>query len=149
FAELGKLLVRRGFRIALLGGNSDADICRQLAECIGSGTANLADRTALLESCELLKRCSLVISNDSGVQHLAAAVGTPCISLFSCRSLRGQWWRYGAKNVVLGRGAPCHTCYLEVRPYDNHCKRLSGVCGVGECFEGKLGEGTLAFQLST
>ena len=148
FAELGKLLVRRGFRIALLGGNSDAGICRQLAECIGSGTANLADRTALLESCELLKRCSLVISNDSGVQHLAAAVGTPCISLFSCRDFPGKWWPYGAENIVLRKWVPCHTCYLEVCPYDNHCLKLIEVSEVVECVERKLREGNLAVQIA-
>ena len=144
FAELGKLLVRRGFRIALLGGNSDAGICRQLAESIGCGVANLADRTELLESCELLKRCSLVISNDSGVQHLAAAVSTPCISLFSCRDFPGKWWPFGDQNIVLRRWVPCHTCYLEICPYDNHCLKLIEVSEVAECVERKQREGKLA-----
>jgi ADP-heptose:LPS heptosyltransferase len=143
FAELGQLLVQRGFRIALLGGNSDAGICRQVAESVGSGVENLADRTSLLESCELLKRCSLVISNDSGVQHLAAAVGTPCISLFSCRDFPGKWWPYGDDNIVLRRWVTCHTCYLEICPYDNHCLRLIEPSEVLDCVERKLREGKL------
>jgi len=144
FAELGSLLARRGFPVILLGGESEVGLCREIEENIGSGAKNLAGRTTLLESCALLKRCSLAICNDSGIQHLAAAVRTPCISLFSGHNIPGKWWPYGSQNVVLRRWVPCHTCYLDVCPYDNHCLKLIEVSEVVECVERKLREGKLA-----
>jgi len=143
FAELGRRLVQGGFRVVLLGGESEAGLCREIAESIGGGADNLAGQTTLLESCELLKRCSLAICNDSGVQHLAAAVRTPCVSLFSCRDIPGKWWPYGDENVVLRKWVPCHTCYLDTCPYDNHCLKLIQVSDVVECVERKQREGRL------
>ena len=148
FAELGRRLVQGGFRVVLLGGESDAGLCREIAESIGGGADNLAGQTTLLESCELLKRCSLAICNDSGVQHLAAAVGTPCVSLFSCRDVPGKWSPYGEENIILRKWVPCHTCYLDICPYDNHCLKLIQVTEVVECVERKQREGKLVVPVA-
>lgn len=121
FAEVGRHIVAKGFELVAIGGESDRELCRRLVEGIGRGAANAAGRLSLTQCCELLKRCSLLLCNDSGVQHLAAAVGVPCISLFSCRDMKGKWWPWGPRNIVIQKWVECHTCYLEVCPYDNRC----------------------------
>lgn len=124
FIEVGRYLASSGFKIVVLGGAADAQLCGKIAASIGRGAASLAGKSTLGESCGILARCALLICNDSGVQHLAASVGTPCVSIFSRRDFLGQWWPHGDAHEVLWRAVPCHTCLLELCPYDNKCIKL-------------------------
>ncbi len=136
FADVGRRFVQRGFQIALIGGAQDQIICREISEKIGSGSYDLSGKTTPLESCELLKRCRLLIANDSGVQHMAAAVNTRCISLFSCRDMPGKWHPYGSQNIVLRKWVQCCGCLLETCPYDNQCIKLIQASDVEEAAGG-------------
>ena len=124
YAEVGRALLRRGFRVLLLGGADDEPSCAWIASQIGRNALNLAGRTSALESCEVLRRCAFVVCNDSGVQHMAAAVGTPCVSVFSAREMRGKWHPHGPQHVVLREDVPCRACYLDQCPWDNFCMKL-------------------------
>jgi ADP-heptose:LPS heptosyltransferase len=127
FIEVGKNLAARGCRIVVLGGASEAPMCERIASAIGRNAASLAGKTTVRESCEVLTRCAMLICNDSGVQHLAAAVGTPCVSLFTRREFPGMWWPHGPQHQVLMENVECHTCFLDVCPHDNKCIKAIGV----------------------
>ncbi len=124
FAEVGRHLASRGFGVVVMGGASDLDICREVTSAVGPLAVAIAGQCTLLESTELLKRCRLLICNDSGVQHLAAAVHTPCLSLFSFWQPRGKWWPYGSEHTVVQKWVECHTCLLDTCPHDNLCINL-------------------------
>jgi heptosyltransferase-3 len=68
--------------VVLLGNQADVDSCRTLADGLPLPCLDLAGRTGLLEAAALLSHMSLFIGNDSGLGHLAAAVGTPTLTLF-------------------------------------------------------------------
>jgi ADP-heptose:LPS heptosyltransferase len=68
--------------VVLLGSQADAHSCRTLAAGLSLPCLDLAGRTGLLEAAAILSRMSLFIGNDSGLGHLAAAVGTPTLTLF-------------------------------------------------------------------
>ena len=127
FIEVGNSLAARGYRIVVLGGSSDAPMCDRIAKAIGRNAASLAGKTTVRDSCEVLARCAMLICNDSGVQHLAAAVGTPCVSLFTRREFPGMWWPHGPQHEVLLKDVECHTCFLDACPYDNKCIKAIGV----------------------
>lgn len=127
FIEVGNSLAARGYRIVVLGGGSDAPMCERIAKAIGRNAASLAGKTTIRDSCEVLARCAMLICNDSGVQHLAAAVGTPCMSLFTRREFPGMWWPHGPQHEVLLKDVECHTCFLEACPHDNKCIKAIGV----------------------
>jgi ADP-heptose:LPS heptosyltransferase len=127
FIELGTNLAARGYRIVVLGGSSDAPMCERIGKAIGRSSVSLAGKTSVRESCEVLARCAMLICNDSGVQHLAAAVGTPCVSLFTRREFPGMWWPHGPQHEVLMKDVECHTCFLDACPYDNKCIKAIGV----------------------
>ena len=127
FIEVGKGLAARGYRIVVLGGSSDAPMCERIAKAIGRNAASLAGKTTIRDSCEVLARCAMLICNDSGVQHLASAVGTPCVSLFTRREFPGMWWPHGPEHEVLMKDVECHTCFLDACPYDNKCIKAIGV----------------------
>ena len=127
FAEVGRQLSDRGCAVVFLGERSDGEPCRRIAAAIGERAHSFAGELTVAESCEVLRRCELAICLDSGVQHLAAAVATPCVSLFSFWQMRGKWHPYGEKNVVVQKNVPCHTCLLEACPHENLCMKAIGV----------------------
>ena len=84
---------------------------------------SLAGLTSLRELCAALKRCDLVLTNDTGPMHLAAAVGTPVLALFGSTSpeltapgLPGQ-----TKHALLRHNVPCAPCFRRNCPIDFRC----------------------------
>lgn len=130
YAKVAEVLAARGYFVLLLGAANDHESCASIASLAGRGVLNLAGRLSVLESCEALRRCAFAICNDSGVQHMAAAVSTPCVSIFSVRDMRGKWRPYGSQHVVLEKEVACHTCYLEECPHDNLCVKQIQVSDV-------------------
>jgi ADP-heptose:LPS heptosyltransferase len=139
FAAVAIDLISRGVTIVLIGGPEDYLMCEDLASQIGSG-ANLAGKLSLSESCALLRRCDLLLCVDSGPQHLAAAVGTACVALFSQRNQRRRWYPYGSNHIVLEGSVECHTCLLDTCPNDNRCMKQISIEDVLAAAYEKLGE---------
>lgn len=82
FAEVGRRLAGRGCRIILLGAPSDRESCERIAGQIGAGAMNMAGMTTLAALTGLLSLCRVVVANDSGGMHLAAAVGARVVALY-------------------------------------------------------------------
>jgi lipopolysaccharide heptosyltransferase II len=83
FAEVGRRLRKTfGATLYILGGSRDADVCNQLRDDIGDGALSLAGKCSLTETGSVLAAMDLLISNDSGPVHMAAAIGTPCLVVF-------------------------------------------------------------------
>lgn len=124
FAEVGRRLAASGFAPVVLGGAADTARCAEIAALIGAPAIDLAGRTTILESAAILERCALAICLDSGLQHLAAAVGTRCLSLFAGKGFRGIWHPYGDLHTVLRKTLECDSCLLQRCPRGNHCMNL-------------------------
>ena len=77
FIELGNVLASKlGARILVLGSKVEIELCSSVASLIGHGAVNLAGKTSISQLAALLKSCDVVVCNDSGGMHLAAAVGS-------------------------------------------------------------------------
>ena len=84
FAELARVLGRPA---VLLGSGKEAPLCKEIAQAAGDGhCVNLAGRTTLLEAFALIAGADAVVSNDSGLMHVAAAFGVPQVALFGSSS---------------------------------------------------------------
>jgi lipopolysaccharide heptosyltransferase I len=103
FAELIRQLPRE--RVVLTGGASERDRIERIAQ----GCRNKAGTTDLFQLAEFYARCSVVVTNDSGPMHIAAAVGTPVIAIFGPTdpALTGP---YGKQHIVLRAGVDCSPC---------------------------------------
>ena len=123
FAEVCAHLAARDVTIFLLGGSDEHAMCEQIISDAPGRATNMAGKLSLLESSALLRRCELLICVDSGPQHLASAVVTPCIALFSQRNQRGRWYPHGSRHRVLEGSVECHTCLLDTCPYENRCMK--------------------------
>ncbi len=84
FGELARrLLQARGGSVAVTGGPAEADVVRQVVDASGGACANLMERGVTLGSLKAaLGSADLLVTNDTGPRHLAAGMGTPCVSLF-------------------------------------------------------------------
>ena len=83
----------------------------------------LAGQTSLRELCAGLRACDLLLTNDSGPMHLAAAVGTPVIALFGSTSpqLTGPGLPGESKHSLLQAQVPCSPCFRRECPIDFRC----------------------------
>ena len=114
----------------LFGGKSDAAITNQIESVIGNqqpAVFNLAGKTSLRELMALLKLCRVLLTNDTGPMHVAAAFGTPVIVPFGSTSpeLTGPVCRATPQNQLLISDAPCSPCFLRECPIDFRC--LNGI----------------------
>ncbi len=73
---------------------------------------NAAGRLSLRGSGAALKRCAFYVGNDTGTMHLAAAVGTRCVALFSSRDQAGRWYPAGRNHRVFRSRIDCEGCGL-------------------------------------
>ena len=84
YAELAKSL---DLPVVLLGSGKEAALCDEIAQEAGSDRCiNLAGRTSLLDAFALIASSRAVVSNDSGLMHVAAAFGVPQVALFGSSS---------------------------------------------------------------
>jgi lipopolysaccharide heptosyltransferase I len=77
-----RLATEAGARLLLLWGPDEAHMAREISLALPGNSAILAPPTDLGELTALLKRCRLMIANDTGPLHLAAALGTPSLGLY-------------------------------------------------------------------
>lgn len=83
FAEVARYQMTQGGTVLLLGSNKDAAITATIAAAVNAPHClDLAGKTSLAEAIALLALADTVVSNDSGLMHIAAAVGTPVIALY-------------------------------------------------------------------
>jgi ADP-heptose:LPS heptosyltransferase len=114
FAEIGRRLIAdEGVNIAIVGGSDEAAVGERIRGSWPEGrSVNLAQKFSILESSELLRRCLFYVGNDTGAMHLAAAVGTRCVAIFSAREPARSWHPYGDNHAILRKSVPCQNCYL-------------------------------------
>ena len=79
FAAVGRALADRGMQIVLTGTTAEAELARDLARHLACRSVDLMGRTELGALAVLLRRASLLVSNDTGVSHVAAALRVPSV----------------------------------------------------------------------
>jgi heptosyltransferase-2 len=82
YAQLAGELAQAGYRIWLLGSHNDADVCAQVHRLCGGVTTDLSGKTRLQDVVDLVSLAHVVVTNDSGLMHIAAAVGCRVLALY-------------------------------------------------------------------
>ena len=112
----------------IIGTKRDAALADEIIEAAGPmhpRILNLTARTNLRELCAVLKLSRLLLTNDTGPMHLAAAVGTPVVALFGSTSpeLTGPGLPADVERQVISIHAPCSPCFRRVCPIDFRCMK--------------------------
>jgi lipopolysaccharide heptosyltransferase I len=119
-AVLRRLREEQGTSAVLLGTNADAGFARATLTEVDGGVRNLVGRTNIRQVLAVLARARLAFGPDSGALHLAAAVGTPALSLWGATSaLRST--PFGCEALAVSGAAPCSPCFLEECPIGRVC----------------------------
>jgi len=120
----------------ILGGKGDTAIAGQIESAFrashiigskrsedGPALINLTGETSLRELCAVTKLCRVLLTNDTGPMHIAAALGTPVVVPFGSTSpeLTGPIVLSGAPHQLLKSDAPCSPCFLRECPIDFRC----------------------------
>lgn len=92
--------------------------------------ANAAGVLDVRPAAAAIEHCTLYLGNDTGTMHLAAAVGVPCVAIFSAIDFPGRWYPLGEKNVVFRGDVECEGCLLSECPFENKCMDQIGTAGV-------------------
>ncbi len=117
FVAVGRHLIEdRSAWVVLTGSAGEAEANAAVARVLGERCLDLSGQTTVSELAALMERCRLVVSNDTGVMHVAAAVGTPVVAIFSGRDYPNLWHPYGDCHVVLRKQMDCSPCHAQRCP---------------------------------
>jgi ADP-heptose:LPS heptosyltransferase len=116
-------LCAAGWRVAVTGGPAERDLTAYVADG-WAGTDEVLDLggdTTLAQFADVLSRCGALVTGNTGPAHLAAAVGTPVVSLFAPTVPAGRWRPWGVPHALLGhQDIACAGCRASDCPVPGH-----------------------------
>jgi heptosyltransferase I len=136
-ATLAAARERLGLDAVLLGGRGEGAFASAVAERAPKGTLDLTGTTSLRDLVAILERAAVAFGPDSGPMHVAAAVGTPVVSLWGATSPRRSA-PHGSEDLAIVGAAACHPCYLRRCPVDRVCMRSIESADVASALERAL-----------
>ncbi|XVS66836.1 glycosyltransferase family 9 protein [Actinosynnema sp. CA-299493] len=116
-AEAVTALTEAGHRVLVTGGPNETELTAHVA---GAHGVDLGGRTTFAELAGLLARADAVVVGNTGPAHLAAAVGTPVVSLFSPVVPARRWAPHGPHVLLGDQDAPCRDSRARVCPVPGH-----------------------------
>lgn len=128
FARAARLLARQaGLPVVLIGSPREVGQYKPLEDLPARtpGIISLIGKTSLAESAAILRRARLVIANNSGPMHIAAAFRRPMLVLFSGTELLDQWAPSYPRVRFLFRETDCSPCLNFQCPYNLECLEIS------------------------
>jgi ADP-heptose:LPS heptosyltransferase len=120
FGRIADILTRRGWQVLVTGVEREEQLLSEVKQQAREARY-LVGETRLPEYAALLERAALVICNDTLPMHLADAVRTPEVVLFSGTDYEEQWRPRTTRAQLLRRPTPCHPCYLFECPISLPC----------------------------
>lgn len=124
YAEAMRALTgRTGHRVVVTGDPTERQLAEGLAADLGAAAISLAGRLSFAQLCGLIAASPLLVCNNSGPAHVAAAVGTPTVALYALTNPQHTPWQVASR--VLHHDVPCRWCFMSVCPEGHHaCLRL-------------------------
>jgi lipopolysaccharide heptosyltransferase II len=122
---------RHRCNVVLLGGKEDGSIAAEILGIAGVAITNLVGQTTLAEALGVIARAMFAVGPDTGLMHVAAAVGTPVVSLWGATSPI-RTGPYNFEELVIQGKAPCAPCYRRQCPIGRVCMHSIGSEEIGE-----------------
>ncbi|MBI3189025.1 MAG: lipopolysaccharide heptosyltransferase II, partial [Ignavibacteriales bacterium] len=103
FAELSSNIIAKGFSVVLIGGKEDETLAHEIMSTVGlKQISSSVGKMSILQSAELIRMCSVLVTNDSAPMHLAVAMRTPVVAIFGATVPEFGFAPIGERDVVLG-----------------------------------------------
>ena len=121
FAQVGEALADAGWTVVVTGAPEEAELAATLTRCMRTPALDFAGRTSLGGLAQLIAHAALIVCNDTGVSHVAAAVGTPSV-VVCCGADPERWAPLDhARHRVLYRAVDCRPCMHWICPVGHPC----------------------------
>jgi heptosyltransferase-2 len=125
FASAAETLAQNlGLEVVLIGSQSERGVAEQIASRIKGKCAVLSGKTSLETLIGVLAESSLMLTNDSGPMHIAAALGVPTVAVFGSTDERVTG-PCGPRTRIVKKPVECSPCLLRECPIDHRC--MNGV----------------------
>ena len=123
FAVVAQMLARKHIGVIFTGTEPERELVESIRAQMQTPSISLVGRLTLAQLTALLFKAPLLISNNTGPVHVAAAVGTPVVDLYALTNPQHTPW--GVPNRVLFHDVSCRICYKSICPEGHyHCLRL-------------------------
>lgn len=116
FEKLTEYLIAKNYFIIFIGGQTDYEICERLSNRVNNWSLNCAGKLTIVESIELLRRCKLLISNDSAPTHMGMAADIPVLTIYCSTIPEFGFYPYNKYSSYLSLdGLECKPCGIHGR----------------------------------
>ncbi len=119
YAEIAQQQLQQGWQVWVFGSAKDREVGEEINQQCGGKILNLAGRTSLTQAIDLLSLATVVISNDSGLMHVAASIGRPLVVVYGSSS--PDFTPPLSDDVrILRTDLPCSPCFKRECPLKHH-----------------------------
>jgi heptosyltransferase-2 len=123
YGELAGDMIEQGWSVWLFGSEKDRPVCAEVNRVAGGRCVDLSGRTSLAQAVDLMSLADIVVSNDSGLMHVAAALDRPLVALYGS-SDPGFTPPLNPRSRVLSLGLDCSPCFKRECP-EGHLQCLT------------------------
>lgn len=118
FAQVGRSLYEAGMTIVFTGDASERELVESIRENMNVPSISLVGQLDIAELIALLNVAPILLCNNTGPVHLAAALGTPVVDLYALTNMQHTPWN--VPHRVLFHDVPCRVCYRSICPEGHH-----------------------------
>jgi lipopolysaccharide heptosyltransferase II len=119
YTRVARLLaLEYGWQIVITGSAKERILAQQIQDAVGLPTVNLAGKLSLAQLAALIQLAPLLVANNTGPVHIAAALGIPVVVLYALTNPQHTPWQVPAR--VLNHDVPCKFCYKSICPQGHH-----------------------------
>ena len=127
FAELARHFYEKGFQVWILGSEKDSATANEILELSENAAINLCGKTTLTDAVDLIAYSKVAVSNDSGLMHIAAAVGCPLVAIYGSSS-PAFTPPLTERASIMYLNVECSPCFKRECPFGHYkCLREIGV----------------------
>lgn len=119
YAKIAEKKLKEGWSVWLFGSKNDQPVAAAIQQQSGNGCVDLTGKTNLAEAIDLLSLSKLVVTNDSGLMHIAAALDRPLIAVYGSTD-PGFTPPLGARSDIVRLSLPCSPCFKRECPLQHH-----------------------------
>lgn len=119
FAKVAKYFLNKDYKVWILGSNKDNKIAEQINNLLNNQAQNFTGKTSLTQAIKFISQAKIMVTNDSGLMHVAAAFDVPQVTLFGATSPKFTP-PLSEKSIILQSKVPCSPCFKRECPLDKH-----------------------------
>ncbi len=133
YAQVAQRYLDQDWQVWLMGSNKDVNTCREINQLTDERCKILAGSTSLPEAVDITSQASLVVSNDSGLMHIAAALQVPLVAVYGSTD-PGHTPPLSKNHAVVRLDLDCSPCFKRECPLKHHdcLKQLEPELVVGQ-----------------